>query len=161
MKVNDVLRKKEVAFRVLAMKDDYCFCINCKTDFMPAWMPISTLNEYTPDIAPLIDINMTARQKQVAHERFTMIAPMLAFLTDDKERNRIMNRLRTARGLLSPMLDRAPRRTASRRRMGPAAPSLSSAAQKGSLYGTAGLQQAEQVSGRSKRASRGHVPPVN
>ena len=92
MKVNDVLRKKEVAFRVLAMKDDYCFCINCKTDFMPAWMPISTLNEYTPDIAPLIDINMTARQKQVAHERFTMIAPMLAFLTDDKERNRIMNR---------------------------------------------------------------------
>ena len=54
---------------------------------------MSTLDEYTPDTMPMIDTNLTARQKQVAHERFTMIAPMLAFLTDDKERNRIINRI--------------------------------------------------------------------
>ena len=93
MKVNDVLRKGEVALRVLSMKDDLCFCINCNTNFMPVWMPMSTLDEYTPDTAPMVDKNITAKQKQVAHERYTMIAPMLAFLTDDKERNRLMNRV--------------------------------------------------------------------
>ena len=93
MKVNDVLRKGEVALRVLAMKDDSCFCINCNTDFMPVWMSMSTLDKYTPDTAPMVDTNITAKQKQVAHERYTMIAPMLAFLTDDKERNRLMNRV--------------------------------------------------------------------
>ena len=75
------------------MKDDLCFCINCNTNFMPVWMPMSTLDEYTPDTAPMVDKNITAKQKQVAHERYTMIAPMLAFLTDDKERNRLMNRV--------------------------------------------------------------------
>jgi len=93
MKVNDVLRKGEVALRILVIKDNLCFCINCNAESMPAWMSANSLEDYTPDTAPMIDTNMTARQKQVAHERFSMIAPMLAFLTDDKERNRIMNRL--------------------------------------------------------------------
>ena len=60
MKVNDVLRKGEVALRVLAMKEDSCFCINCNTDFMPAWMPMRMLEEYTPDTAPMVNTNMTA-----------------------------------------------------------------------------------------------------
>jgi len=92
MKVNDVLRKGEVLIRILNTKDDLCLCINCNTESMPAWMPANLLEDYTPEAAPVIDTNMTARQKQVAHERFTMIAPMLAFLTDDKERYRIMNK---------------------------------------------------------------------
>ena len=86
MKVNDVLRKEEVAVRILVIKDDRCFCINCNAESMPAWIPANSLEDYTPDTALMIDTNMTARQKQAAHERFTMIAPMLAFLTDDKER---------------------------------------------------------------------------
>ena len=94
MKVNVVLRKGEIVLRVLVIKDDICLCINCNAESMPAWMPANSLADYTPDTAPLIDTNITARQKQVAHERFTMIAPMLAFLTDDRERNRIMNRIR-------------------------------------------------------------------
>ena len=77
MKVNDVLRKGEVVLRVLAIKEDSCLCINCNTDYMPAWMPANSLEDYTPDAAPIIDTNMTARQKQVAHERFTMIHAMI------------------------------------------------------------------------------------
>ena len=30
MKANDVLRKGEVALRILVIKDDLCFCINYK-----------------------------------------------------------------------------------------------------------------------------------
>ena len=83
MKVHDVLRKGEVLIRILNIKDDLCLCINFSAERMPAWVPANLLEDYTPEAAPVIDTNMTASQKQVAHERFTMIAPMLAFLTDD------------------------------------------------------------------------------
>ena len=65
------------------------------------WIPINTLEEYTLDTELIIDITMTARQKQIARERFTMIAPLLAFLTDDKERNRIMTRIAEERAMLT------------------------------------------------------------
>ena len=93
MKVNDVLHKGEVALRILVLKDDICLCINCNAESMPAWRPANSLEDYTPDITPMIDTNMTTRQKQVAHERFTMIAPILAFLTDDAERNRMLGKI--------------------------------------------------------------------
>ena len=50
---------------------------------MPAWISSDLLDEYTSETEPLIDTDMTPGQKRTAHERFTMIAPMLAFLTDD------------------------------------------------------------------------------
>ena len=93
MKVNDVLRKGEDKIRVLVVKDDACYCIDCSGDCMPVWIPAKKLDGYRLDTAPAINTEMTPGQKQTAHERFTMIAPMLAFLTDDKERNRIMNRI--------------------------------------------------------------------
>ena len=67
MKVNDILRKGEVLVRILNTKDDLCLCINCNTESMPAWMPVNSLEDYTPDATPMINTNMTARQKQVAH----------------------------------------------------------------------------------------------
>ena len=84
MKVNDALRKGDVALQILVIIDDRCFCINCNAESMPAWMPANSLEDYIPDTAPMIDTNMTARQKQVAHERFSMIAPMLACLLSQK-----------------------------------------------------------------------------
>ena len=93
MKVNDVLRKGEDKIRVLVVRDDACYCIDCSGDCMPVWIPAKKLDGYRLDTAPAINTEMTPGQKQTAHERFTMIAPMLAFLIDDKERNRIMNRI--------------------------------------------------------------------
>ena len=93
MKVNDVLRKGKTYLRVLAVQDQSCFCINCNAGYMPDWMPASELEAYTLDAAPAVDTNLTARQKQTAHERYTLIAPILAFLTDDVERNRMLNKI--------------------------------------------------------------------
>ena len=90
MKVYDVLRKGDVYLRVLAIKDESCFCINCNASSMPVWMPASELEAYTQEDAPEVNTDMTVRQKQIAHKRFTMIAPILAFLTDDTERNRMI-----------------------------------------------------------------------
>ena len=93
MKANDSFRKGETLLRVLAIQDESCLCINCNAGYMPVWMPASELEAYTLDAAPVIDTNLTARQKQVAHKRYTMIAPILTFLTDDAERNRMLNKI--------------------------------------------------------------------
>ena len=93
MKVNDVLRRGDTYLRVLAVKDKSCFCINCKATSMPVWIPASELETYTQEDAPTVDTNLTVRQKQIARERFTMIAPVLAFLTDDVERNRMLRKI--------------------------------------------------------------------
>ena len=76
MKVNDVLRKGDTYLRVLAIKDKSCFCINCTATCMPVWMPVSELEAYTQEDAPTVNTDLTARQKQIARERFTMIAPI-------------------------------------------------------------------------------------
>ena len=60
---------------------------------MPVWMPVSELEAYTQEDAPEVNTDMTVRQKQIAHKRFTMIAPILAFLTDDAERNRMLRKI--------------------------------------------------------------------
>lgn len=95
MKINDVLLNGEKVLRVLAIKDDNCLCIDCRVQRMPEWMTREALEDYVPDSECLIvkDTKLTTRQKQTAHKRFTMIAPVLAFLTDDKERCRVIDRV--------------------------------------------------------------------
>ena len=93
MKVNDVIRKGDVCLRVLSIKDKCCFCINCNATSMPVWMPESELEAYTQEDAPIVNTDLTIRQKQIAHERFTMIAPILAFLTDGAERSRMLEKI--------------------------------------------------------------------
>ena len=106
MKVNDVLRKGEDKVRVLVVRDDACYCIDCSGECMPVWIPTEKLRGYTPDSARAINTDMTLKQKQTAHERYTMIAPMLAFLTDDRERSRIMNRISEERKISKQTLRR-------------------------------------------------------
>lgn len=93
MKVNDVLRKDEAILRVLAVRDRDCLCINCNASRMPFWASVSELDTYTQGEVQKANTVLSTRQKQVAHERYTMIAPILAFLTDDAERNRVLGRV--------------------------------------------------------------------
>ena len=95
MKVNDVLRKDDTVLRVLEVRNEQCLCIACGATCMPVWMPTDVLEAHVPENAPKLDISMTVRQKQIAHARFTMIAPLLAFLTDDRERNMLMDCIAT------------------------------------------------------------------
>lgn len=106
MKVNDVLRKDATVLRVLEVRNEQCLCIACSATCMPIWMPADALEAYTPENAPKLDISMTVRQKQTAHARYTMIAPLLAFLTDDRERNRLMDCIATEHGVSKQTLRR-------------------------------------------------------
>ena len=106
MKVNDVLRKDDTVLRVLEIRNEQCLCIVCGAACMPVWMPTDVLEAYVPENAPKLDIIMTVRQKQTAHARYTMIAPLLAFLTDDRERNRLMDCIATEHGVSKQTLRR-------------------------------------------------------
>ncbi len=91
MKKNDVLRKGDLTLRILVIREACCLVINCDGNSMPVWMSADELTGCTNDPPPAFNTTMTQHQKQLAHERFTLIAPMLTFLTDDKERNRLMS----------------------------------------------------------------------
>ena len=106
MKVSDVFRKEETVYRVLAIQDGSLFCIDCSSKYMPVWLPASALVSCTQESQPTIQTELTIQQKQVAHERFTMIAPVLAFLTNDTERNRMLNRVSEEYGVSKPTLKR-------------------------------------------------------
>lgn len=69
MKVNDVLRKGDVYLRVLAIRDESCFCINCNASSMPVWMPACELEAYTQEDAPTVNTDLTVRQKQISREQ--------------------------------------------------------------------------------------------
>ena len=60
---------------------------------MPFWASVSELKTYTQEEIQSANTALSASQKQVVHERFTMIAPILAFLTDDAERSRVLGRV--------------------------------------------------------------------
>lgn len=106
MKVNDVLRRGGVTLRILAIRSNLVFCINCNASCMPAWISAEELEGCNYDVAPVIDTKMTVQQKQVAHQRFTMIAPLLTFMTDDRERSRLMNHIVKEQGVSKQTLRR-------------------------------------------------------
>lgn len=93
MKANDIFRRNGDILRVLEIRDGRCLCINCNAACMPVWILMDEIKEYVYDAEPVIDTKMNVWQKRVAHERFTMIAPLLAYLKDDRERTRLMNRI--------------------------------------------------------------------
>ena len=93
MKANDIFRRNGDILRILEIRDGRCLCINCNAACMPVWILMDEIKECANDVEPVIDTNMNVWQKQVAHERFTMIAPLLAYLTDNRERTRLMNRI--------------------------------------------------------------------
>ena len=99
MKVNDVIRKDDVVMRLLLIDDERCLCIDCNSRKMPFWMPLNVLEGCQEAPEPVKTENLTPRQKQVAHERFTLIAPALALLKDDAERIRIMHIIADGNGI--------------------------------------------------------------
>lgn len=90
MKINDVLQKDGRLLRILDVRERECFCIDCNTTCMPAWISISRLEGYAEGELSADTDNLSPTQDRDAHQRYTMIAPILAFLTNDIERNRMI-----------------------------------------------------------------------
>jgi putative transposase len=97
MKKNDYLKVNDIIYRILAEDKDNYLVLNCNTKNMPAWKKESELadgviinREEVFEILEieLIEEKLTGTAFKQAHERYTMIAGVLAFMNDDSLRNR-------------------------------------------------------------------------
>ena len=83
--------------------DDRVFVIDCIKKTMPVWKNTESINEYVPcsedtlqEITDtfLIDLdNVDSESRKTAYERYTMIAPLLPFVSDLKKRKELINSL--------------------------------------------------------------------
>ena len=100
MKKYDLLRLGDTIIRVLEAQGDRVLVIDCIKRTMPVWVEITALESYSEctsnelsEVTGVItaDIDaLDADQRKTMYERYTMIAPVLSFLTDDRMRSRLI-----------------------------------------------------------------------
>lgn len=100
---NQLLQNDTQLVRVLDMEADRVFIIDCIKRTMPVWKDIEFINEYVPcsedtlqEITDtfIIDLdNVDSDGRKTAYERYTMIAPLLPFVSDLKKRKELINSL--------------------------------------------------------------------
>ena len=100
MKKYDLLRSGDSIIRILEVQSGRVLVIDCIRRTMPVWVESEVLESYsecTSDelskvtgfiVADVDDLD--AEQRKIMCERYTMIAPILAFITDDKMRSRLI-----------------------------------------------------------------------
>ena len=90
----------EQIFRVLAIADEEILVIDCIKHSMPVWVDVESLESYsectndellkaTGFISVAID-TLDAEQRKVMYERYTMITPILPFLSNEKMRSKLI-----------------------------------------------------------------------
>lgn len=100
---NQLLQNDTQLIRVLDIEADRVFVIDCIKKTMPVWKDIEAINEYIPcsedtlqEITDtfIIDLdNVDSEGRKTAYERYTMIAPLLPFISDLKKRKELINSL--------------------------------------------------------------------
>ena len=103
MKKNSLLRKDDNIIRVLDSRDNKIFIIDCIKMTMPKWENESITNGYvdcterelqeTTNII-LCDIDtLDTASKRFIHEHFTLIAGILPFIADEKQRCNVISKI--------------------------------------------------------------------
>ena len=103
MKKNSLWKSGEQIIRVLDVKNEKVFVIDCVKRTMPYWVIADSLSGYeeytesemiqrTGAVIPDIE-KLDAESRRFIREHFTMIAPILPFVSDVKKRAYIINRI--------------------------------------------------------------------
>ena len=92
MKKYDLMKSGEKMIRVLEVQEDKVLIIDCVRKTMPEWVDTATLDAYEGYFSESISEldALTAEQKKVMQERYTMFAPVLAVLGDKKKRSMVI-----------------------------------------------------------------------
>lgn len=100
MKVNDIVVLEGISFRVLKIRDDEALVVNCEKEVVPRWVGIDKVEKCDTDefCLPSIEELEPCRRK-VAYERYGLIAPVISFVGDDRERNYMISRVSEEKGI--------------------------------------------------------------
>ena len=106
---NQLLQHDNQLVRVLNSTADRVFIIDCIKRTMPVWTDAESLKEYAPcsenDLQEitdtfLIDLDtLDAESRKTAYERYTMIAPLLPFVSDQKKRKELINSIASMKSI--------------------------------------------------------------
>lgn len=106
---NQLLQNDTQLIRVLDMEADRVFIIDCIKRTMPVWTDAESIKEYVPcsedtlqEITDtiLIDLdNLDSEGRKTAYERYTMIAPLLPFVSDPKKRKELINSIASMKSI--------------------------------------------------------------
>ncbi len=101
MKRNEIYVHEDEIYRILLVNEDNCLVIDCKSNIMPVWKPVETFwnaaiitdeDLYTLlEFKPVENDMIASKRKRVMHERYTMIAPVLSFIGDERTRSHVIN----------------------------------------------------------------------
>lgn len=95
LKANEIISIDGVKFRVLKIKANGVLVINCERNVVPKWINISDAQEcnIVSDFKlPNID-DIEPNQRKVAYERYGLIAPVIPFISDNRERNYLISKI--------------------------------------------------------------------
>ena len=100
MKKYDLLRSGDSIIRVLELQGDRVLIIDCIKRTMPVWIGLDALescsectNDELSEVTGVVIVSVNdldADQRKTMYERYTMIAPILAFVADDRMRSRLI-----------------------------------------------------------------------
>ena len=100
MKKYDLLRLGDTIIRVLEAQGDRVLVIDCIKRTMPVWVEVVALDSYSEctsselsEVTGVLIVgvdDLDTGQRKTMYERYTMIAPVLSFLTDDRMRSRLI-----------------------------------------------------------------------
>jgi len=101
MKKHDLLKDGNNIIRVLEIQLDKILMIDCIKRTMPVWLELSALdsfsvcndevlNQFTNFVITVID-TLDADQKRTMYDRYTLIAPILPFIADERMRSKVIS----------------------------------------------------------------------
>lgn len=109
MQKNSLWKCDNSVVRVLELQEGQVFVIDCVKRTMPKWIDIDSLSGYvnvteqemqtvTGIVLPPVDF-LDAENKQFMYEHYSMIAGILPFVADNSQRNIVISKISTERGL--------------------------------------------------------------
>ena len=103
MKKNSLWKSGEQIYRILEVKEDTVFVIDCVKRTMPKWIGKDKFSDCIECIEKELILDtgveipdeetMDAEDRRFIREHFTMIAPILPFVSDIKQRTYIINQI--------------------------------------------------------------------
>ena len=109
MKKYDLLRSGDNIIRVLEIQGNRMLIVDCVKQSMPVWVVVSTVEGYTTcadeelrevtgiKVSPVDDLD--AEQRKTMYDRYTMIAPILAVVSDEQLRSRMICTVASSSGV--------------------------------------------------------------
>ena len=112
MQKNDVLRCGESILRVLDIRENKVLIVTYPQKSVPLWTNQEELREYQPikeEEIPLFPPEveeLSPDQRRIAHERYTLIAGILPFIGDERQRCTLISRISEEKGISKATLRR-------------------------------------------------------